>query len=118
MIQKIKKYSTTNTLVVLGIIVGILFGSFLPDLALKQQVIGQMFISFLKMLVVPLVFASIYVAILGLGNLKDLKTIGLRNHKSLSPYNCSCCCSCYTGYEYFSYRRSCFCRRFRVFKGE
>jgi len=78
MIQKIKKYSTTNTLVVLGIIVGILFGSFLPELALKQQVIGQMFISFLKMLVVPLVFASIYVAILGLGNLKDLKTIGLR----------------------------------------
>jgi len=78
MIQKIKKYSTTNTLVIFGIVLGVAFGSFLPELALKQQVIGQMFISFLKMLVVPLVFASIYVAILGLGNLKDLKTIGLR----------------------------------------
>jgi len=78
MIQKIKKYSTTNTLVILGIILGIAFGSFLPELALKQQVIGQMFISFLKMLVVPLVFASIYIAILGLGSLEDLKTIGLR----------------------------------------
>ena len=78
MIEKIKKYSTTNTLVILGIILGIAFGSFLPELALQQQVIGQMFISFLKMLVVPLVFASIYVAILGLGSLDDLKTIGLR----------------------------------------
>jgi len=78
MIQKIKKYSTTNTLVILGIILGIAFGSILPELALKQQVIGQMFISFLKMLVVPLVFASIYVAILGLGSLQELKTIGLR----------------------------------------
>jgi Na+/H+-dicarboxylate symporter len=78
MIEKIKKYSTTNTLVILGIILGVLFGSFLPELALKQQVIGQMFISFLKMLVVPLVFSSIYVAIMGLGSLHELKTIGLR----------------------------------------
>jgi len=78
MIQKIKKYSTTNTLVILGIVLGVLFGSFLPELAMQQQVIGQMFISFLKMLVVPLVFSSIYVAIMGLGSLEDLKTIGLR----------------------------------------
>ena len=78
MIQRIKKYSTTNSLVILGIILGVAFGSFLPELALQQQVIGQMFISFLKMLVVPLVFASIYVAILGLGSLEKLKTIGLR----------------------------------------
>ncbi len=78
MIQKLKKYSTTNTLVILGLILGIAFGSFLPELALQQQVIGQLFISFLKMLVVPLVFASIYVAIMGLGDLHALKTIGLR----------------------------------------
>ncbi|MEA1891580.1 MAG: dicarboxylate/amino acid:cation symporter [Campylobacterota bacterium] len=78
MIQNIKKYSTTNTLVIAGIVLGVLFGIFMPELALKQQIIGQMFISFLKMLVVPLVFSSIYVAIIGLGNLDDLKTIGLR----------------------------------------
>jgi len=78
MIHKIKKYSTTNTLVLLGIVLGGLFGSFTPELALQQQVIGQMFISFLKMLVVPLVFSSIYVAIMGLGSLDDLKDIGFR----------------------------------------
>ena len=78
MIHTIKKYSSTNTLVIVGIILGVVFGIFMPELALKQQLIGQMFIAFLKMLVVPLVFASIYIAILGLGSMDDLKEIGLR----------------------------------------
>jgi len=78
LIAKIKKYSTTNTLVILGIILGVLFGSFLPELALEQKIIGASFIAFLKMLVVPLVFASIFVAILGLGSLEHLKNIGLK----------------------------------------
>ena len=74
----LKTYFTTNTLVVYGIILGILFGIFLPEYALKQEVIGKAFVSFLKMLVVPLVFASIYVAIAGLGSLDQLKKIGLK----------------------------------------
>ncbi len=78
MIAKIKKYSTTNTLVILGIVLGVLFGSFLPELALQQKIIGAAFIAFLKMLVVPLVFASIFIAILGLGSLEHLKSIGLK----------------------------------------
>jgi len=83
LLKKLKNYSSTNTLVILGIILGVLFGSFLPDLAIKQKLIGDMFISFLKMLVVPLVFSSIYISILGLGSLEHLKTIGL---KTISLY--------------------------------
>ncbi len=78
MIHKVKKYATTNSLVILGIGLGVLFGIFFPELALQQKVIGTAFIAFLKMLVVPLVFASIYTAILGLGSLHHLKTIGGR----------------------------------------
>ena len=78
MISKVKKYSTTNTLVLLGIVLGVLFGIFFPEIALGQKIIGTIFISFLKMLVVPLVFASIFVAILGLGSLEHLKNIGLK----------------------------------------
>jgi len=78
LIKKIKKYATTNTLVIVGIILGALFGLFFPELALKQKIIGSAFIAFLKMLVVPLVFASIFVAILGLGSLEHLKNIGLK----------------------------------------
>jgi Na+/H+-dicarboxylate symporter len=78
MIQKIKKYTTTNTLVIAGIILGVLFGILFPEIAKKQQIIGQLFISFLKMLVVPLVFASIYVAIVSLDNVQKLKNLGLK----------------------------------------
>ena len=78
MIHKVKKYATTNTLVLVGIGLGVLFGIYFPELALQQKVIGSAFIAFLKMLVVPLVFASIYTAILGLGSLHHLKTIGGR----------------------------------------
>lgn len=78
MIAKIKKYSTTNTLVVLGIILGVLFGTFFPALALEQKVIGTAFVYFLKMLVVPLVFSSIFIAILGLGSVEHLKRMGIR----------------------------------------
>ncbi len=73
-----QKLFTPNTLVLFGIIFGILFGMFLPEYALKQEVIGKAFVSFLKMLVVPLVFASIYVAIAGLGSLEQLKKIGTK----------------------------------------
>ena len=78
MVAKLKKYTTTNTLVVLGIILGIAFGVMLPELALKQKVIGTAFVYFLKMLVVPLVFSSIFVAILGLGSIEHLKRMGLK----------------------------------------
>ena len=78
MIKTIKKHTTTNTLVILGIILGLMLGSFLPEYALQQKIIGAVFIAFLKMLVVPLVFSSIFVAILGLGSLERLKTIGIR----------------------------------------
>lgn len=78
MIKTIKKYTTTNTLVLLSIILGASFGAFLPELALQQKVIGTAFVSFLKMLVVPLVFASIFVAILGLGSIEHLKRMGAK----------------------------------------
>ena len=78
MISKAKKYATTNTLVLIGITLGVLFGIFFPEIAIEQKIIGTIFISFLKMLVVPLVFATIFVAILGLGSLEHLKNIGLK----------------------------------------
>ena len=78
MITVVKAYFTTNTLVGIGIVAGILFGIYFPEYALEQKVLGTMFISLLKMLVVPLVFASIYVAILGLGSVETLKNIGVR----------------------------------------
>jgi proton glutamate symport protein len=72
-----------NVQVFIGIVLGIAFGILLPDLALEQKLIGDMFVALLKMLVVPLVFASIYTALTGLGSVEKLKNIGL---KTISLY--------------------------------
>ena len=74
----ISREESTNKLVIAGIVLGILFGMFLPEWALAQKALGKAFVAFLKMLVVPLVFASIYVAISGLGGLDQLRRIGLK----------------------------------------
>lgn len=78
MIHKIKKYTTTNSLVILALFLGLFFGISFPELAISQKLIGTAFLSFLQMLVVPLVFASVSLAIIGLGNLEHLRSIGLR----------------------------------------
>lgn len=78
MFQLIKRHSTLNKLVMLGIVLGITFGIILPEIALQQKVIGSAFVNLLKMLVVPLVFASIFAAVSGLGTLEQLKNIGLK----------------------------------------
>ncbi|MCU7818974.1 MAG: dicarboxylate/amino acid:cation symporter [gamma proteobacterium symbiont of Lucinoma myriamae] len=78
MFQFIKRHSTINKLVMLGIVLGIVFGIILPEIALQQKVIGTAFVNLLKMLVVPLVFASIFAAVSGLGTLEQLKDIGIK----------------------------------------
>lgn len=67
-----------NVQVFLGILLGISFGILAPTWALEQKLIGDMFVALLKMLVVPLVFASIYTALTGLGSVEKLKNIGLK----------------------------------------
>jgi len=83
MFQLIQRHSTLNKMVMLGIVLGIVFGILMPEIALQQKVIGTAFVSFLKMLVVPLVFASIFSAVSGLGTLEQLKDIGF---KTISLY--------------------------------
>lgn len=67
-----------NIKITIGIILGLLFGALLPSIAIEQKIIGDIFINLLKMLVVPLVFAAIFVAIASLGTVEKLKTIGLK----------------------------------------
>jgi Na+/H+-dicarboxylate symporter len=71
-------FKSLNAQVVVAIILGIIFGILLPQIALSQQVFGAIFIALLKMIVVPLVFASIFIAISGLGSLDQLKKIGAK----------------------------------------
>jgi len=73
-----KKLLSTENLTVAGILLGGLFGLYFPELALGQKVIGDVFLSLLKMLIMPLVMASVFVAVVGLGSLEQLKLLGIR----------------------------------------
>ena len=60
---------------VLGIIVGAIFyGS--PTIASYLQPIGDIFLRLIKMIVVPIIVASIIVAVAGVGDIKQLGKIG------------------------------------------
>ena len=72
--QKLK----LENLTFIAIILGLFFGYFFKDLALNLKVIGDIYISLLKMLIIPLVFASIFIAIVGLKSSEDLKSLGLK----------------------------------------
>lgn len=61
-----------NVQVIIAIILGVLVGLYIPIIATSVKFIGVVFVNLLKMLVVPLIFASIFTAIAGLGGLGGL----------------------------------------------
>jgi Na+/H+-dicarboxylate symporter len=62
----------------MAIVVGTVVGGFLPDLALKFSILGELFLNALMMIVVPLVVLSMIVGITGLGDIRNLGSIGRR----------------------------------------
>jgi len=67
-----------ENLTFIAIIFGFIFGYWFKEIALNLKFIGDIYISLLKMLIIPLVFASIFIAIVGLKSSDDLKSIGLK----------------------------------------
>lgn len=66
------------TKILLGLVLGILTAIFSGELVLSFYPVGQIFVRLIKMIVVPLVFASILVGTASLGDLKKLGRIGAR----------------------------------------
>jgi len=74
----LKKLFSIENLTFLGIILGVLTGLYLPDFAVSIKFLGDAFLSLLKMIVIPLIFVSIFVAISKLSSIDELKSIGLK----------------------------------------
>ncbi len=71
----------SNSLIIpilIGIIAGICLGGFFPDLAQSIEFLGKLFINSLSMLIIPLVMTSIIVAVTSLGELRQLKNLGIK----------------------------------------
>ncbi len=72
-----KKLWSVENLTLLAIFAGIAFGYYFKETALAIEVLGQIYLALLKMLIIPLVVASIFVAITSLEDTSELKSIGL-----------------------------------------
>ena len=45
--------------VLIAIMIGILLGHFYPQMAIKMQPLGKMFINLIKMIIAPLIFSTV-----------------------------------------------------------
>lgn len=67
-----------HTQILIAIIAGILAGLALHENASHLKILGDIFISLLKMIIVPLIMASMVTGIVSIGNIRKLGRIGIR----------------------------------------
>jgi Na+/H+-dicarboxylate symporter len=63
--------------IILGVVLGALFGAQFPDTAVHLEFLGELFLNALKMLIVPLVVSSMIAGIASLGDVRKLGKPGL-----------------------------------------
>ena len=64
--------------IIVAVVAGMVTGGFVPDIAVKFSLLGEIFINALMMLVIPIVILSLIVGITNLGDLRSLGTLGWR----------------------------------------
>lgn len=62
----------------IALVAGVLFGWLAPQYAVKMQPLGELFLRMVKMIIAPLIFATLTVGIAGHGNVKNLGKIGFK----------------------------------------
>lgn len=62
--------------ILVGLILGILFGHFFPTWGEAVKPLGDAFIRMIKMIVVPIVFATVILGVAGVGDLKKVGRLG------------------------------------------
>ncbi|MSP85706.1 MAG: cation:dicarboxylase symporter family transporter [Flavobacteriaceae bacterium] len=66
--------------VLIAILIGVFVGHYTPDTGVKMKVVGDGFISIIKLFIIPIIFLTI---VLGIGGMGDLKKVGRIGVKSL-----------------------------------
>jgi len=72
------KKSRLTLYILLGLVLGILTGWLFPEVAVKLKPLADTFLRMIKMIIAPLVFATLVVGIAGQGNCKKFGRIGLK----------------------------------------
>ncbi len=89
-----KRLLSIENLTILAIVAGAIVGIYLPQAGLSIKILGDIFLSLLKMIIVPLVFTSVFIAMLGLGNMGKFRDVGI---KTMLYYFCTTALSVLVG---------------------
>ena len=72
------KHSRLTALIFIALILGVLVGHFFPEFAVKMRPFAVIFLRMVKMIIAPLLFATLVVGIAGHGDIKSLGKIGIK----------------------------------------
>ena len=72
------KHSRLTLLIFIALVLGVLFGHFCPHLAIKMRAFALIFLRMVKMIIAPLLFATLVTGIAGHGDVKSLGKIGVK----------------------------------------
>lgn len=77
--QRIRKLASTLYIqVIIGLAAGILLGHFYPNIGVELKPLGDLFIKLIKMLLAPIIFASVVVGIARMGTVKETGRVGAK----------------------------------------
>lgn len=77
--KSIKGYlSQLYVQVLIGILLGIVLGYFAPNIGAQLKPLGDLFIKLIKMLLAPIIFASVVVGIARMNNVKEAGRVGVK----------------------------------------
>lgn len=72
------KHSRLTALIFLALILGVIVGHFAPEIAVKMRPFAVIFLRMVKMIIAPLLFATLVVGIAGHGDTKSLGKVGVK----------------------------------------
>ena len=72
------KHSRLTLLIFIALVLGMLFGHFCPHIAVKMRTFAVIFLRMVKMIIAPLLFATLVTGIAGHGDVKQLGKIGIK----------------------------------------
>ena len=72
------KHSKLTLLIFIALVLGVLFGHFAPHMAVKMRAFALIFLRMVKMIIAPLLFATLVTGIAGHGDVKKLGKIGIK----------------------------------------
>jgi len=76
--MKKRRFPSLTVQIFIGLIVGILLGWLYPDWGVASKPVADIFLRMIKMIIAPLIFATLVIGIAGTGDFKKVGRIGLK----------------------------------------